>query len=119
MITSGRERNCPRGRFDRTDGAANLAVPAFGWKVPDYIHLPLALNPQGAKLSKQNHAPALPKGDPRPVLIAALHFLGQQVETHWQDFSVEQILQSAVKNWTLTAVPESAIVNSTFSNASC
>lgn len=61
----------------------------FGWKVPDYIHLPLALNPQGAKLSKQNHAPALPKGDPRPVLIAALHFLGQQVETHWQDFSVE------------------------------
>ena len=91
----------------------------FGWKVPDYIHLPLALNPQGAKLSKQNHAPALPKGDPRPVLIAALQFLGQQAEAHWQDFSVEQILQSAVKNWRLTAVPESAIVNSTFSNASC
>ncbi len=77
----------------------------FGWKVPDYIHLPLALNPQGAKLSKQNHAPALPKGDPRPVLIAALQFLGQQAEAHWQDFSVEQILQSAVKNWRLTAVP--------------
>ncbi|MGS6553055.1 glutamyl-Q tRNA(Asp) synthetase [Escherichia coli] len=91
----------------------------FGWQVPDYIHLPLALNAQGAKLSKQNHAPALPKGDPRPVLIAALQFLGQQAEAHWQDFSVEQILQSAVKNWRLTAVPESAIVNSTFSNASC
>ncbi|MGA6685524.1 tRNA glutamyl-Q(34) synthetase GluQRS, partial [Escherichia coli] len=56
---------------------------------------------------------------PRPVLIAALQFLGQQAEAHWQDFSVEQILQSAVKNWRLTAVPESAIVNSTFSNASC
>ncbi len=25
----------------------------FGWKVPRYIHLPLALNPQGAKLSKR------------------------------------------------------------------
>ncbi len=25
----------------------------FGWKVPDYIHLPLALNPQGAKLSSR------------------------------------------------------------------
>lgn len=91
----------------------------FGWKVPDYIHLPLALNPQGAKLSKQNHAPALPKGDPRPVLIAALQFLGQQAEAHWQDFSVEQILPVSRQNWRLTAVPESAIVNSTFSNASC
>ncbi|XPE66769.1 glutamate--tRNA ligase family protein [Shigella flexneri] len=30
------------------------------------IHLPLALNPQGAKLPKQNHAPAF-KSNPRPV----------------------------------------------------
>lgn len=119
MITSGRERNCPRADLIEPTVRQISLYQLFGWKVPDYIHLPLALNPQGAKLSKQNHAPALPKGDPRPVLIAALHFLGQQVETHWQDFSVEQILQSAVKNWTLTAVPESAIVNSTFSNASC
>lgn len=28
----------------------------FGWRVPGYVHLPLALNEQGAKLSKQNHA---------------------------------------------------------------
>lgn len=45
--------------------------------------------------------------------------VGRKMSAYWQDFSVEQILQSAVKNWTLTAVPESAIVNSTFSNASC
>ncbi|KAB2361015.1 tRNA glutamyl-Q(34) synthetase GluQRS, partial [Escherichia coli] len=32
---------------------------------------------------------------------------------------VGQPRQSAVKTWRLTAVPESAIVNSTFSNASC
>lgn len=91
----------------------------FGWQVPDYIHLPLALNQQGAKLSKQNHAPALPKGDPRPVLIAALRFLGQPEFPSWQDLSVNELLQSAVNNWRLTTVPESAIVNSTFSNASC
>lgn len=90
----------------------------FGWTPPDYIHLPLALNAQGAKLSKQNHAPALPKGDPRPVLFDALRFLGQRQDVPWQDRSVEEILKSAVENWTLCTVPESAIVNLAFSNDS-
>lgn len=91
----------------------------FGWQAPDYIHLPLALNEQGAKLSKQNHAPALPQGDPRPVIIAALRFLGQRVDIAWQEMQVDQILQFAVENWSLTAVPESAILNPPFSNAPC
>ncbi|ECH9262176.1 tRNA glutamyl-Q(34) synthetase GluQRS [Salmonella enterica subsp. enterica] len=90
----------------------------FGWRAPDYIHLPLALNEQGTKLSKQNHAPALPKGDPRSVLIAALRFLGQNATTEWQDMHVDELLQQAVDNWTLTTVPESAIENPSFSNAS-
>ncbi len=98
MITSGGVSEIVRGADLIEPTVRQISLyQLFGWKVPDYIHLPLALNPQGAKLSKQNHAPALPKGDPRPVLIAALQFLGQQVEAHWQDFSVEQILQSAVK----------------------
>jgi glutamyl-Q tRNA(Asp) synthetase len=49
----------------------------FGWQAPDYLHLPLALNAEGNKLSKQNHAPALPEGDPRPEIIRALMFLNQ------------------------------------------
>lgn len=91
----------------------------FGWQVPDYIHLPLALNEQGAKLSKQNHAPALPQGDPRPVLINALRFLGQNTVIPWQALSVEELLQTAVQNWTLTTVPDSVNVNPAFSNDSC
>lgn len=90
----------------------------FGWRAPGYVHLPLALNEQGAKLSKQNHAPALPTGDPRPVLIRALRFLGQRVDMPWQALSVEALLRDAVTRWRLTAVPASANVNPAFSNAS-
>lgn len=78
----------------------------LGWKVPDYIHLPLALNEHGNKLSKQNHAPALPDGDPRPVLIDALRFLNQNVNNEWQDLSVDELLKKAVEGWSLSAVPK-------------
>ncbi|RJL01580.1 tRNA glutamyl-Q(34) synthetase GluQRS [Enterobacter chuandaensis] len=78
----------------------------FGWTAPDYIHLPLAVNAQGVKLSKQNHAPALPDGDPRPVLIDALRFLNQNVTNEWQDLRIDELLKIAIANWTLTAVPK-------------
>lgn len=85
----------------------------FGWPAPGYIHLPLALNEQGFKLSKQNHAPALPQGDPRPLLVEALRFLNQQVADGWQDLTLERLLEQAVMNWSLNSVP----VNTSFSNA--
>lgn len=78
----------------------------FGWPAPEYIHLPLALNSDGNKLSKQNHAPALSEGDPRPVIIQALHFLNQKSIPGWQDLRVEELLQDAIANWTLSTVPE-------------
>lgn len=78
----------------------------FGWQPPAYIHLPLALNSEGNKLSKQNHAPALPQGDPRPVLIDALRFLNQDVTCEWHDLSVDALLKMAVDNWSLLQVPK-------------
>lgn len=76
----------------------------FGWQAPDYIHLPLALNRDGNKLSKQNHAPALPSGDPRPEIIRALQFLNQDIVKGWQDLSIDDLLKNAVANWTLSRV---------------
>lgn len=89
----------------------------FGWRVPEYVHLPLALNEQGNKLSKQNHAPALPQGDPRPVLVAALTFLNQPVIPHWQDLTLDAVLNEAVKNWALANIPLNTPMNTPFSNA--
>lgn len=82
----------------------------FGWVEPDYIHLPLALNHEGAKLSKQNHAPALSTGDPRPEIIRALQFLNQTIVNEWQDCSLEALLEDAVANWSLTAVKDSQML---------
>ena len=73
--------------------------------VPAYMHLPLALGANGIKLSKQNHAPALPAGDPRPVLIAALKFLRQPLPESWQDLDLPLLLSWAVAHWRLENVP--------------
>lgn len=77
----------------------------FGWPVPAYLHLPLAINPDGNKLSKQNHAPPLPAGDPRPLLVQALRFLGQPVSEGWQDQSREALLAAAVTGWNSALIP--------------
>jgi len=72
---------------------------------PGYLHLPLAVNAQGDKLSKQNHAPALPQGDPRPVLLKALQFLGQTVPENWQDLPLELLLRWATEHWSAELMP--------------
>lgn len=95
----------------------------LGWQEPAYLHLPLALNHDGNKLSKQNHAPALPAGDPRPVLIDALRFLGQRAPEAWRDITTAQLLEQAVAQWDLAKMPRNdalpAIETTTpFSNGS-
>lgn len=77
----------------------------FSWPAPAWLHLPLALNPDGNKLSKQNHAPPLPTGDPRPTLVNALRFLGQHVSTGWQDLSLSQLLEQAIAVWDRRSIP--------------
>lgn len=77
----------------------------LGYPQPNYLHLPLAVNAQGDKLSKQNHAPELPEGDPRPVLLKALQFLGQNVPENWQDLPLDLLLRWATKHWTPAKMP--------------
>ncbi len=82
----------------------------LSWPIPDYLHLPLALDQAGNKLSKQNHAPALPVTSPQRILILALSALGQTVNDEWQDFSVEQLIHQAIEQWDRTKIP----INNTF-----
>ncbi|MFP1740008.1 tRNA glutamyl-Q(34) synthetase GluQRS [Lonsdalea quercina] len=80
------------------------------WDAPDYIHLPLALDAAGKKLSKQNHAPPLPQSDPRPTLAQALAFLRQPLPESWQDLTLPALLKWAETHWSLATIPTEAAI---------
>ena len=89
----------------------------LGWTPPAWLHLPLALNADGNKLSKQNHAPPLPEGDTLPVLVEALRFLGQTVHPAWRDLSQSAFLAEAVARWQPSRLPQQSAVPGTLNNS--
>jgi len=78
----------------------------LGYKTPDYAHLPLALNAQGQKLSKQNQALELPEGNESEHLWAALHWLQQSPPEQLQRQSVAEILAWGIEHWAVKTVTD-------------
>lgn len=78
----------------------------FNVAAPSYLHLPLAVAKPGFKLSKQNHAQAINPDNPKPELIAALSFLGLTPEPDLASGSIAQILDWAVKSWSIKHIPK-------------
>ncbi len=77
----------------------------LGLPTPSYVHLPLALDARGNKLSKQTGAPPLDERRPGPALWAALHFLGQQPPPDLMRESPAVLLDWALLHWRLERVP--------------
>lgn len=75
-------------------------------EAPQFGHVPLAIDDEGYKLSKQNKAPAIDLTHPQPSLLAALQFLGQQPPSELKNFSVEEIISWAITHWQLNQVPK-------------
>lgn len=77
---------------------------ALSAQPPRWLHIPVVVNEQGQKLSKQNQAPAL--DDTRPVknLFAALAALNQQPPPCLLEGSVESLLDWGCRHWTRGAV---------------
>lgn len=71
----------------------------LGAPVPAFGHLPLALQANGQKLSKQNQAPALVDSRAAQNLWQALHFLGQNPPAGLDDSSVSELLSWAMAHW--------------------
>jgi glutamyl-Q tRNA(Asp) synthetase len=72
--------------------------------VPTYAHIPVVCYPDGTKLSKQTHAPALDDSTPARNLRGALAYMG--LKTPAEDGKpVEFWLQWALNHWQLGALP--------------
>jgi len=71
----------------------------LGAPQPDYRHLPVAVNRQGQKLSKQTHAPALDPDNPLPALWQALQFLGQQPIPELLEGELSSFWRWALEHW--------------------
>jgi glutamyl-Q tRNA(Asp) synthetase len=71
----------------------------LGFATPAYMHLPIAVNAQGEKLSKQTLAPAIATDDVVATLITVLEFLRQQPPAELRQGSIEEILGWAIAHW--------------------
>ncbi len=72
---------------------------------PRYAHLPVAVNAQGEKLSKQTRARALDHANPVPALFDALRFLGQDPPPAMRRMPLREAWHWATAKWRLQSIP--------------
>jgi glutamyl-Q tRNA(Asp) synthetase len=77
---------------------------ALGVPTPTYLHVPVLVNAEGQKLSKQTLAPPIDPQNPLPAMQQALAFLRQPVGTGAG--SATELLQLAVGRWNPLLMPK-------------
>jgi glutamyl-Q tRNA(Asp) synthetase len=77
----------------------------LGYPSPQYMHLPVAANRRGEKLSKQTRAMPVDGMRPENVLVAALSFLRQEPPGELRYGSVAEIWLWALQNWSAGKLP--------------
>lgn len=73
---------------------------------PVYAHIPVIINPDGRKLSKQNLAPALVLDNPVPTLLKALSALHIPIDDSMLLSDPETILAHSIRHWSFTRLPK-------------
>jgi glutamyl-Q tRNA(Asp) synthetase len=87
----------------------------LGLPTPSYLHLPVAANPRGEKLSKQTLAPALDLRRPVPLLTRTLDFLGQRPPADLAEASPDEFWQWAIAHWQAKNIPLNTVIPVVFS----
>lgn len=82
----------------------------LGYAAVSYLHVPIAIDAAGLKLSKQTRAAPLPD-DPLPILLTAWQFLGQRLpEGSAQPASVAEFWSWAIAAWDPARLPPTAML---------
>lgn len=77
----------------------------LGYSTPRYLHLPIAVNRVGEKLSKQTYAEPLDIQAGRRLARAVLGFLGQVVPEDRADMTLSELWSSAAATWDPQRLP--------------
>lgn len=77
----------------------------LGLPTPTYLHLPVAVNANGEKLSKQTLASAVETTNFLPVLFQVLEFLGQKPPPVLLEGDVNAFWSWAIANWDAKKIP--------------
>jgi glutamyl-Q tRNA(Asp) synthetase len=78
----------------------------LGYSPVVYAHLPVAVDANGDKLSKQTLATPVDPRRPLPALLAALRFLGQLVPDELTNVDMGDVWHWASAQWRITDVPQ-------------
>lgn len=78
----------------------------LGFATPEYAHIPIAVNAQGQKLSKQNLATSIEQQPIIKTLIKALTFLQQPLPPEPFEHTTETLLHWSTKHWCIDQIPK-------------
>jgi len=71
----------------------------LGLPIPHYMHLPIAVNEAGEKLSKQTLAAPVDASQPVKTLLRVLEFLRQEPPAKQAGSNIRTLLDWAIRNW--------------------
>lgn len=77
----------------------------LGLPTPGYLHVPVAINAHGEKLSKQTGAAPLDTDRPTRTLGAVLNFLGQRPPAALFDADLDALWEWAISHWDASRLP--------------
>lgn len=78
----------------------------LGLATPDYLHLPVAIDNSGKKISKSDNAQSITANNTISTLFNALTFLGLNPPEQLMQTDVESILNWGISNWSITQLPK-------------